>query len=155
MTVFICKPISFIIVIHGLKETPQRSQRLPRLLQSLKVSCCRCRSRHHRNKHKYRHSISYSSDRDHKYERSTHHRHHKKYNHYERKKNHSNSYSYSPSRSYSSRSRSPSKSHYKFRVGEYLGRKYKVIRLLGDGTFGRVVEAERDRKIYAVKVRKE
>lgn len=33
-----------------------------------------------------------------------------------------------------------------------MGRKYRVKRLLGDGTFGRVVEAERDRKTYAVKV---
>eukprot|EP00697_Spironema_sp_BW2_P016510 gnl/Spiro4/7771_TR4089_c0_g2_i1.p1 gnl/Spiro4/7771_TR4089_c0_g2~~gnl/Spiro4/7771_TR4089_c0_g2_i1.p1 ORF type:complete len:397 (+),score=73.04 gnl/Spiro4/7771_TR4089_c0_g2_i1:287-1477(+) len=31
--------------------------------------------------------------------------------------------------------------HYKYRIGEYLDDRYKVIRTLGEGTFGKVVEA--------------
>lgn len=37
-------------------------------------------------------------------------------------------------------------------MGELIGKRYRVRALLGDGTFGRVVEAEYENRIYAVKV---
>ena len=37
-------------------------------------------------------------------------------------------------------------------MGEKIGHKYKVTRLLGTGTFGRVVEGVADGQSYALKV---
>lgn len=42
--------------------------------------------------------------------------------------------------------------HYRLKIGEMLDKRYKVKKLLGDGTFGRVVECKYKDKIYAVKV---
>lgn len=42
--------------------------------------------------------------------------------------------------------------HYKFKKNEIIGKKYRVTKLLGDGTFGRVVEAEYKGELFAVKV---
>lgn len=42
--------------------------------------------------------------------------------------------------------------HFQYRVGEKLGHKYKVTRLLGTGTFGRVVEGRYDGRFFAIKV---
>ena len=41
--------------------------------------------------------------------------------------------------------------HYDFRVGEEMGG-YRVTRQLGEGTFGRVVEAQRKGRKFAIKV---
>lgn len=85
---------------------------------------------------------------------------HKRREHRHRKRTPSFSSSSSSSSSSNSGSRSVSSStrrrrntpHFKFKIGEKLGHKYKVTRLLGTGTFGRVVEARYKEAAYAVKV---
>ncbi len=37
-------------------------------------------------------------------------------------------------------------------MGEKIGHKYRVTRLLGTGTFGRVVEGRNDGRYFAIKV---
>lgn len=42
--------------------------------------------------------------------------------------------------------------HMPIELGSLLGGKYRIIKLLGDGTFGRVVQCEYKGEIFAVKV---
>jgi dual-specificity kinase len=44
------------------------------------------------------------------------------------------------------------KGHYQFQIGEVLDGIYEITKLLGEGTFGRVVEGRRNNKLYAIKV---
>ena len=82
---------------------------------------------------------------------------------YHRRSDHESSYSSPSSRSLlSSSSQSSSVSystrqrrktpHFKYRVGETIGHRYRITRLLGTGTFGRVLEARYDGNLYAIKV---
>ncbi len=50
--------------------------------------------------------------------------------------------------------RSRDAGHFEWSKGEMLGEKYKVMKFLGDGTFGRALECLNidDRRYYAVKV---
>lgn len=51
--------------------------------------------------------------------------------------------------------RSKDAGHFEWSRNELLGDRYKVIKFLGDGTFGRCLEClnSEDRRYYAVKVR--
>lgn len=61
----------------------------------------------------------------------------------------------SPSSS-SSSSSGKDEGHYEYKIGNLINGKYRIEKLLGDGTFGRVLECKNlnDRELYAIKVLK-
>jgi len=90
--------------------------------------------RHHRDHRDYR------EPREHKNDRRDTHRNYPKRRSPSSSSSSTSSYSSDASSSISSSTRKRRNTpHYKYKAGEKLGHKYKVTRLLGTGTFGRVL----------------
>lgn len=97
------------------------------------------KDRHHDHRH-HRDHREHREYREHRNERRDTHRTYKRRSPSSSSSSSSSSYSSDASSSISSSTRKRRNTpHYKYKAGEKLGHKYKVTRLLGTGTFGRVL----------------
>lgn len=147
--------IYFLCPEAGLEEGPNHAEAPERDIAPSKPlpSTCRTPQRKHKKADSHHHKKKYDYSRSRKKTKrspSSSHSPHNKYNSSSSSDSSEGSaFSSSVSPSTKKRRKTP---HFQYRVGEKIGHKYRVTRLLGTGTFGRVMEGRYEGRYYAIKV---